>query len=264
MLKKNTQDEYFSKRLKAVKSHIIKFSENKNPEELHGLRVEVKKLRALVLLIERCTTLQFLSLSLKPLKKIYKLAGSMREADINVKLLDSYRISSDVFKANQMEMVNILSSEFSSRIGSHLRTVDEILNMLIVNTFDIKTDSIQSEIHNQVEILNRVFLKDDFLNELHECRKRLKNIMYLLAILTKRLKDKLMLNRVYIDNLQGLIGKWHDVFRTKQILIENGVTNQMILETLDAENEKLLARVKTRVKNFGRKVKLRVKKNQSL
>src|ERR1035437_9020125 len=92
MLKRSKQKNYFLKRSKSFKIHLERFRKSHNPEELHQLRIEVKKMRALLFLQQGSFKSRKLPDAFEPIEKVFKKAGKIRCAEVSLKLLRHFGI----------------------------------------------------------------------------------------------------------------------------------------------------------------------------
>lgn len=60
---------------------------------------------------------------------------------------------------------------------------------------------------------------------LHDCRKRVKTLLYVNEVLPKQMLDKIRINTVYLQSVQEAIGVWHDAQMVYQLLERYGETN---------------------------------------
>ena len=111
MLENKKQYKYIDNRYSTIKECIENFCVNKDPEEMHKLRVEIKKLRAFAAFASKITR-EDLKRPLGPVIKIFKEAGKIRTAEMHLKLLKKYDIDIPGFKTEQETIVETLSVQF--------------------------------------------------------------------------------------------------------------------------------------------------------
>src|SRR5215218_8905532 len=97
MLKKNEQYEYISTRCDNILTCMIKFCGNSDAEELHKLRVEIKKLKAYAAFASKLTG-KNLKKKLAPVTTVFRKAGEIRTANLNLEAIKQYGIRSPGFK----------------------------------------------------------------------------------------------------------------------------------------------------------------------
>ena len=71
-MQKKDREKYFRKSAAAIDKSLEKFRKTEDPEELHKLRVEIKKVKAMLLLSKSSFDESKLPEEFVPLKKIFK------------------------------------------------------------------------------------------------------------------------------------------------------------------------------------------------
>jgi len=94
MVKKGRQQKYFNKVWHSMLAHLYAFCETQKQEELHRFRVQVKKIKALLLFLQGLASVQHL----KPLQSIFKHAGKIRSAHIHLRLIEQYQLANAELK----------------------------------------------------------------------------------------------------------------------------------------------------------------------
>jgi CHAD domain-containing protein len=254
MLTKEWQYKYFNKRWKAMLTHLHSFSGDQKPEEIHQLRVEIKKIYALLTLMENCSDKKKLSEKLKPVKKIFRSAGRIRNIQVSIQLIDKYQPSDKKYSSEQREVLNDKWKKFSSDTNSYIKKIKEPYKMVLKKIEDIKNECIIDLYEKQLKKLGRL-LKGSEQEELHKCRKKIKNLRYIYDIVPGSLKKKLKLNRPYLHKLEEVIGKWHDSVISLELLTNTGLAdNNKIMTTLENQRNRLNKSIVIMSKNFSEKV----------
>lgn len=181
-----------------------------DPEILHNIRVELKKIRSLFNYL-RFTDKKFsFKNEYKSFKKIFKEAGMIRELHLILKLIQKYKI-------------RIPDEEFYSaqeyRLTYEFRTgIEEFKKELKVAHQSAEKHLSKSDTGKLSEyLLVRQLLLQKLLTQLpdraglHDIRKVIKDIVYLSEILFGKQNSAEQI----FDDIQNSIGKWHD----KQVLI---------------------------------------------
>ena len=203
-------EQAFSKHLKRAKSL--------DEKEVHKLRVEIKNLRVLFEFLQALSDKKLkLAALLKLLCPVFKTAGKIRTAQLNLKLAKPYRT------ATMLRFREYLQKEETKACKRFLKEirkfdVDKLerlhkKNLKIVKKF--KQEAISTDSENYLrnvfgKIRTAMFdaNKDDVL---HEIRKHLKTIKNMRRLLMELQKDTPLLGEIKkVENTYEKIGKWHD------------------------------------------------------
>jgi CHAD domain-containing protein len=256
MLKKEKQYKYFDKRWEALLAYLNAFSQNQAPEDIHDLRVEIKKIYALLTLAEKCLSNIKFSDYVKPVKKIFIEAGSIRDAQINLQLISSYGNTNEVYEKRQHELIKRLEKRFCSSIYTHIRSIKRPHTIIRKSLTDIKNDCIQEFYKKQIRKIEQAL--SDLANKkgLHKCRKRIKKMIYISSMLDSALKKKLNLNFDYLHKLEDAISKWHDSVITIDVLRNTTFVKKLLLTKLENQCKKFIRRISILSRNFSKKILL--------
>jgi len=255
MLKKGRQKKRFKAIGKAMLRHLRAFFELQNPEALHHFRIKVKKMRALLLFLQDGVQDKYEAGLLKSLQSIFKHAGRIRSAHINIGLLIQYPVTDPTFKIEQENIEKNEIEHFCAKRDAYIKSV-KLISKALSDTFrDIDDKEILTLYKKRIKKLVRFFERPSLdIHKLHKTRKKIKNLLYLYRILPKSLVRKLDLNDAYLEHLQEAIGKWHDVVLPLELLKTEGYENRSEIAAIHREKGLLYRSIQTLSNNFGRKV----------
>ncbi|MEP6513067.1 MAG: CHAD domain-containing protein [Parafilimonas sp.] len=253
MLKKRRQYKFLEKRCNAMQTHITDFVIKEDFEALHELRVEIKKLRAFAAFAEKYTEGNF-SKTLKPVIKIFKYAGRIRTAQLNLQMIKKHKIGNADFINNQQVFCQENSDKFKDSLKFYINTIQKFCKKIKSKFHDIENKKIVVFYKKQLDFLKSFFQEELDEKKLHECRKKIKLLLYMENLLPKKVKQKLKLNKTYLDKLQDAIGKWHDAVLTAELLKTRNLTGEEKLKQIFNKKNKLLQTVKLLAKFFEEKV----------
>ncbi len=208
----NLLKEYAEKQMELAVHYLSGYTESGNEEDLHQLRVTLKKSRAVMhyflheqLHVKKITKLK------KEIRNIFHTAGAIRAAQIqmqwmkknrNLILLQTSSLKEDLlyydelFKTDSKKSLNILS-DVKRKLGEHS---SDTAGSTILQYAIVLKQTIQSSVKNLRQ------------PGWHELRKTIKQLLY--ACNWQQEKDKIKLLTVkehtYLDKLQESIGVWHD------------------------------------------------------
>jgi CHAD domain-containing protein len=253
MVKKGRQKKHFNEAWQSMLTYLSAFCQTQEPEALHRFRVQVKKVRALLLFLQK----NLASEHLKPLQSIFKQAGKIRSAQIHLAFVEEYQVANAEFKKEQEKIANSESKRFCSKLGAHLKTLGKLRKTLAANFQDIENKVVVRFYKKQLKKLNRYFAQPNLpIGKLHLNRKRIKNLLYFHDILPESLAQKLQLNTAYLDQLQDAIGQWHDVVAALALLKTRGFANKKMLDKLERRSRRLLASIFDLTNDFKNAVAL--------
>lgn len=218
--------KYLRKIIKKINSLFKKTSGKFEKEDYHKFRIEVKKLNALLDLLQFC----FHNFNKKKysalFKKVFKQAGTVRETQLEESTLKSYTNFSIKYYLSDLEKkVNKEKKLFAHLVNKKLRKKNKKLMCQLkpfINKIHKKDSAefLENERNKTLILMNQKPLKPE---QVHELRKRLKVDFYD----TKEF-DKLEKNIENEDKLLELLGKWHDC-RT----LNNQLERALIKEEID-------------------------------
>lgn len=249
MLKKKRTVKIIGKRFSTIRSHLRAFRKTQEPEELHKLRVEIKKLRAVLLLQLDALDSGHLPGEFKPVKTLFKDAASVRTPHVNLQLLDKYKIPGDAFRRSQETALRKQSIKFRDNVDDYLDSLKPVKKKFLRKLKDIDDKYVQNMSATQLDQLSTLFSTRD-PEQLHECRKKLKNLLYIHASLGKPLAVKLKFGKLYLTKLQELIGTWHDILDVQLLLAKTRSKDKTLSSKLRAEQVRLEKQVFSMTKNF--------------
>src|SRR5688572_28781740 len=101
MLRKKRLEGYVLRRCERIRNCLYGFCLGCDPEALHQLRVEVKKLKALAGLLQACTGRIGRAVRLDVVRPLYHHAACIRSAQVNLQMLKEYGLHEERFEQEQ-------------------------------------------------------------------------------------------------------------------------------------------------------------------
>lgn len=235
MLTRKRQQNYFNARLESVLLNCQLYSKRARAENIHRIRVDLKKIRALLYLQEK-TGSAVNTRSLKYIRKIFKQAGKIRDAQVSAALMKKMQMGTPAFFSHQREIVAGESKVFNALVSRHTDKLMKACARQRKSFRHISRQEINKLNRFIVKKLKPVYFPRLKLTELHESRKSIKRMIYLNSILKE--KDN---SRIKIDCLRKLeesVGKWHDAIVTEK-LVKQFSSGTRISPLLAAKKKKL-------------------------
>jgi len=241
--------KYCNSCFKSLSSNFQHVSKNCSKLDIHVLRLNIKRIWALIDILEKHDPTLRKKKSIKQIDKIFKYAGNLRDLQVEIQLLKAFKNKKllgidklvDIFdrqkkkgkKQFQSQLDKVNSFEIiliNQRLNEIIETID---NTEVRKKYHLHTHELQIRLNNAI---NGIIDK----RSLHDIRTLIKNILYSIALL-KKAKQRVFIDKPLIDHLnktQQELGKWHD------LMVLNGkiksLTKQYHLNTLQSiVNDKL-------------------------
>ncbi|MHB8208917.1 CHAD domain-containing protein [Mucilaginibacter sp.] len=202
-MKKRDELKYLKMLLKRVHSSLKAYDKKGEQEKLHEFRVEVKKIKAFLILADSAAPKSRLLKKFKPIDRIFRRAGKIRSASINMK------INSSVIPIKQrQQQLSIADQKFRRNRRHDMEKIKHAGKQLEGSIKSINNIHISLFYEKHLQQISGFLKQGDFSGSLHECRKQLKILLYNYRLVGPLLVIKL--NERYLDQLQQAIGDWHD------------------------------------------------------
>jgi CHAD domain-containing protein len=253
-MKKKTEKAYFDEQWEGMTTHLKAFIATNDQEELHLFRVQVKKIRAMLTLLDFASPKHQLLRGFKPVKKIFKHCGVIRNAHINLQLGARYHLNNEQFINSQQDIIENGLLEFKMQSEKYLKVVKSTCNDLRSGIRHIDNDSINDFYKRYLERALEAFSPLQFNEELHICRMQIKILMYNRKMAFKALEGKLPVNTAYLDKLQDNIGNWHDNVLAIELFSTPELRDELVITEIKKQNTRLKRAIATLAKDFEKKV----------
>jgi CHAD domain-containing protein len=238
-MKKKTEKVHFKEQWDEMESHLKSFIAKGDQEELHLFRVQVKKLTAMLTLLDASSSKHQLLKDFKPVKLIFKHCGNIRNAYINLQLGVRYKLANEEFVMAQLYNIEKGTNDFQQQAKKYLKIIKTAHSVLVDDLKSIDNDLILEFYKTKMEQI-AVTLNDlEFDETLHNCRKQIKILMYNRKIAQKALIGKLEVNNDYLDKLQGNIGDWHDNVLAIELFSTPEANDKAVVTKIKRQNTRL-------------------------
>ena len=116
--------DYSKKRFKILKDSLESYRHILDPEKLHQIRVEIKKIKVIINLINSCAHKFKGHRHFVPFRTIFRRAGEIRQPEIFYRLLLLYQIGgvSDA-KIPKSKKIDVLSQAFQKDVPQFIESV---------------------------------------------------------------------------------------------------------------------------------------------
>jgi CHAD domain-containing protein len=200
---------YYEERIRSIEILLQKPKNEMATGDIHKLRVELKKVRALAHLVRYCTTGFQEKKFMKPCMKIFKAAGSVRELQLQkarLKKQGAWTVL-DQYAARVTKALKNAKHQFYSRIDNALLKKIKARDKMIVPYFNaVQGTRIARYLEMKSNEIDGLIKSPDLKEkQVHKLRSLLKEFHYTILMFQPG-----AVQLETIDALQELLGKWHD------------------------------------------------------
>jgi CHAD domain-containing protein len=247
-MKKKEEKEFFNAEWKDMKFALKSYLDTGQQDDLHKFRVQTKKLRAVLILADSATGKKQLQRELKPVRQVFKKAGDIRNAHINLKLAREYKVEDDAFVLAQNKQMEDAANAFrlkGEKYTEKLKAAHKAIEDEIKPVSDTHINQFYSE---KLHAINHSLASLRLDDSLHECRKWIKILIYNYQLVAPVLQFKL--NEDYLQDVQSAIGDWHDNILAKELFTTNELTDPALLARINRKHTKLENNIKKLAPDF--------------
>ena len=202
-------EKYFKDRIHTIGKILEKDGHKFGEKDIHKLRVEIKRLRALFSLAEFTLSGFNGKDSLAVLKDIFKIAGELREAQLETACLKRLEISTSMphYMKSLEKGMDRARSHFKKAADSKLMQAIDLLIIKVEPKLEsIERAEVDAFLQDRSTAVTRLMQEEDLGNAaLHEYRKQLKEFHYM-----SELGHDSPYSSETIYKLQECLGNWHD------------------------------------------------------
>lgn len=214
---------FYRERADAFIVNLYKASLDLNIDEIHNVRVEVKKIRSFFRLLRtihlNSPDLAVIDNSRNIFKEIFSLTGIIRETQLNLIEISKFQIRTADFNRYQKfikEKENNAVKDFKlhmkifeidrfSEVSREIKRICENLNYINISKF------YRDFIFMEIKRINKLTVSVPDNEKLHKIRRFLKSIhtaSEYLMIINRKIKIRKFMKR--IKKTEVLLGEWHD------------------------------------------------------
>jgi CHAD domain-containing protein len=203
--------EYFIEQHALCCKYLRAYSARKSAENLHQLRVAIKKLRALLHMLHKIDPAFEYRKVFLPYKNVFKQAGAIREESLHrdkiLKAIENYEPPNA-----SLRLIDKRNKELISAIPRHLKNISKVEPEIFDGFEKLERKKILPYCTRLFKHLANKWKKIESEEDLHKFRKRLKQFIYCSHLLSDNEKAGIATAKKYtaLDELQDILGKWHD------------------------------------------------------
>ncbi|HWZ15179.1 MAG TPA: CHAD domain-containing protein [Mucilaginibacter sp.] len=252
-MKKKEEVKYLEKEWKDLDAHLKAFLESGDQEELHQFRVQTKKLRAMLNLLEHASRRHGLLEEFKPVRKMFKYAGHIRDAHTNLELSSRYALKNESFEAGQQRIIEEGTNEFREQAKKYTKKIDDAYKQLKRQLPHVDNSSIAEFYKKQLEQIANNLETPRFTEDMHTNRKLIKILVYNRKLADKALNGSFTFNMAYLDQLQNSLGEWHDNIVAAELFSSPEVNDKPVATLIKKKNNNVKRRIRTLANDFMKK-----------
>lgn len=209
-MKKAKQVKYLKKQFKKMQQQFRLFVQTQHPEALHAFRVQAKKIQSFLILLEAGRNNEALLKTFRPVRKIFKLAGTIRSAQIHEKQANENNINTSKLHKEQLQLQKEATANLLSHQHKLLHTIKKVKRKLQQQVHSIKDKAITHFFIQLTEHTREVLETHNFSRQLHNGRKMLKHLLYNRYFIPTAATKEITIDFNKADAMQEAIGEWHD------------------------------------------------------
>lgn len=182
------------------------FCDNGDKEALHDFRVTIKKIKAIAWLLDACNKNEDMRHCLIPITKIFKHAGSIRNAHVFLKYCQKNEPSFEKLTKQQQHFIQKEFIVFSSKKKLYARQILKTSEKMNALCKPVSYEEVKRAVLNRKLKILLYFLISNDPALLHDYRKKIKTLIYI----DSDLAIPILKHARKWNKLQELIGIWHD------------------------------------------------------
>ncbi|NOU19018.1 MAG: CHAD domain-containing protein [Bacteroidales bacterium] len=214
---------YSDSSFNSLRSNLINLSEDCSMELVHNIRLNIKKIRALLDALDYRDNSSNYILIMKKVNSLFARLGYLRDAQVQVSLLEFYRERVGEEVDDIIDNINKRKKKINSNLKKKIRKLNPFDITLLNQRFDetiecLDNENLEEKFQRKVEQgFNQVIeLISDSTDEdvLHRIRILLKELTFNLSIM-KKAKVKTKYNSTFsvlLNSIHKKLGNWHDLF----------------------------------------------------
>ena len=172
-------------RLLSIESLLQEYAGSADPEMIHQLRVEVKKTRAVYSFLKKLEGER--SFSKQILEHLFKDAGTLRELQLNILFLESFKRPMTLIGDLKLREKKA-AREFIIQIPTYFNEVHIQERVLILPAENISIKKLRGYFDKLIDKCNILLENSEDPHGLHQFRQLLKKLIYVYEALPKRLQ----------------------------------------------------------------------------
>lgn len=227
-MEKNILNNYITKRLNSIEQNISAYAKNLKPECLHRLRVDIKKISAVISFAGKVYKDKYNTETLKPL---FHKAGKIREIQVTIRLLNAFPDAPERLIIHLKKKETKLAQQFIKNEFSYKKQLNRFHKKNGLSKILPPKKTIESYFQKAEKKATKLVRNKD-RESLHAYRMKLKKINYIYNALPQELQKEIKFNEEEIKKKQEMLGKWHDIYSAITFLSHEPIPKKAVQSIL--------------------------------
>ncbi|HWA35270.1 MAG TPA: CHAD domain-containing protein [Cyclobacteriaceae bacterium] len=234
-------EKYVRTRAKNLRKCLTAYSESGTDETIHDIRVEIKKLKAVLQLAGSARPRFNAHKVFVPLRDIFRKAAAIREKDVAIKLAKLHKLKATGKRSESGQQSAKEIFEFD--IPAFIKHVKQQEKKILKEIAKISRKEFTAALSKQLKITKKVLYPNVIVKKLHKTRKGIKEVLYLSDVRPVISEEQ----RKFLEEMAGFIGDLHD----KQSMMSTVTAEDRV--KLETEVQKDIDRIAARARSFYEK-----------
>jgi CHAD domain-containing protein len=207
MLSRTRQLQFIKAEFDAIEAILMSEKQSRQKKGIHDLRVHIKRLRALFALYD-ALKYNIPGLHYKKLRQLFRYSGEVREAQLIIEKFGKYAIGKEYLRYYQ-SLLEAATLKLKFRREHFLELIRELPKEIEPHIITIPERDVLRYLRTQKNEVSGLLSPAD-PSLWHEGRKGIKKLLYVHRLCLPPTQKKSRLHEEELDQVQDLIGKWHD------------------------------------------------------
>ena len=241
-------EKYTRKRFKNLDKLLAVFPQKNEKESFHKIRLEIKKIKAILGLI-RFHDKQFRAHKhYIPFRTLFRVTGKLREAGLQQELMEQYtRIHTPFYRSPSSDI-----GKFKKAIPKLIKPIRKHEKIILKQITGIKRWLYYTYVQRRKGALLKKLMAGYVPADLHRIRKQIKEVIYLTSI------EKPLSTEPLLISMAEAIGNWHDKILLIDFLKAEATSNSKTIHDLRTETHHDLKEIKKLTKDYIAKNRIRI------
>lgn len=207
---------YLSQTFREAKKYADKAAKSFDPEDIHKMRVALKKIRA-IFYFEQFYLPQLSEEEMKKSKKIFSAAGKIRELQLLQDTIKNFNNGDEPMKKKMLSVIRREEKKAKQKFHAHFRdsgkiALDELRKTTTREAKKLTGADLKLHFQSMLEAIRIQIETAQEEKDYHQVRKQLKELKYNLSFAGKESKRlvKAVFPEKKLSQLEEDLGNWHD------------------------------------------------------
>ena len=194
----------------------------------------------------------------KPVKKIFRYGGIIRDAHTTLQLAALYGIKNEAFESGRLKIIEEGIIEFRKRGKKFIKNIQDAFKHINKDLPGIENEAIAVYYDKQLRQIATNLAVAGFTDEMHTNRKLIKTLVYNHKLAEKALPEPFPYDIGYLDNLQDTIGKWHDNIVAAELFLSPELNDKAVAAKIRRKNAAIKRTITLLTEDFLKKARTAV------